>query len=337
MTARRTAAVVIGCWTALLASTTVPARAPRRTSPASTGASLAWADVRYRASGQARMLLFWMGRDDVGGARLTVSRSAEGQVIALFAGSNPERAPHGLNQWIYLREESRPDAAEVFAFRSVSDAADAADPTSASLDSPRFHATCASVQDVQVRTATTTIANGPGLSYRTFDRVLDRLAAARHWSGRDTLRPAGAEVGFLTALERLLSAQRALGAAAAPSPLTYVYGGIVYDLALVRTTEIGAAVVGSVEFARLWRSEFKIRNRTTRRVTPFAATYAPDGPAPIVPVQLFYQPNWWLKVELRRDESVEAPADPSADAGTLDRIRRICGSGDAAPLDVGTE
>lgn len=336
MTARRSAAVVIGCWAALLPSSGAPPRAAGPTS-GSAHAAVASADVRYRASGQARLLLFWIGRDDVGGARLTFSRSTDGQVIALFAGSNPERAPHGLNQWIYLREESRPELAEVFAFRSVSDAADAADPRSASLDSQRFHATCASVQEAQVRTATTTIADGAGLSYRTFERVLDRLAAARHWSGRDTARPDGAEVGFLTALERLLSVQQSQGTASAPAPLTYVYGSIVYDLALVRTTEVGPAVVGTTAFARLWRSEFRIRNRTTRRVTPFAATYVPDGASPVVPVQLFYQPNWWLKVELRRDESVEAPDDPSTDAVMLGRIRSICGTGAEAPLAVGTE
>lgn len=74
-------------------------------------------DYRYRIAGKVRMLFFWSGRDDVGGARLTW-RGGEHTTAALLAGSHPERAPKRLNQWIYLREDGSANSAEVFAVRS---------------------------------------------------------------------------------------------------------------------------------------------------------------------------------------------------------------------------
>lgn len=43
-----------------------------------------------------------------------------------------------------------------------------------------------------------------------------------------------------------------------------------------------------------------------------------------LPVQIFYQPSFWLSVELRLDDGADVPADPATDGSVLTRIRSIC-------------
>ena len=51
-----------------------------------------------------------------------------------------------------------------------------------------------------------------------------------------------------------------------------------------------------------------------------------------VPVQIFYQPNFWLSLELRLDDGVDAPPDPAEDPLTLTRIRAICARAESTDL-----
>ena len=65
----------------------------------------------YRMRGKVRLLFFWVGKDDVGGGTITISRGQNAdsvwreEVEALF-GSNPDRVPGKINRWGYGREES---------------------------------------------------------------------------------------------------------------------------------------------------------------------------------------------------------------------------------------
>jgi hypothetical protein len=40
-------------------------------------------------------------------------------------------------------------------------------------------------------------------------------------------------------------------------------------------------------------------------------------------VQIFCQPRFWLRVELRLDDAADVPADPAADGPMLSRIRTL--------------
>jgi len=233
-------------------------------------------------------------------------------------------APNRLNQWIYLREESGDDRADVFAVRSVTDAESAASPTEAALDGPLFNASCAAIHPTVIDTSVTTVTAGPGLTYRAVDRLLDTLATAPNWTGQRIARPPGADVGFLTTLSALMATAEPSQAALARPMRRYIYNNVLYDLTMLRTEAAESGKVGTARFPVLWRSDFAVRNRTTGHVTRFAATYVPNPHGVTRPVQIIYQPNWWLKVELRLDDSVEAPPDPGRDAATLRRIHNIC-------------
>lgn len=65
----------------------------------------------YRMKGKVRLLFFWVGKDEVGGGTITVSRTPteertwKEEVEVLF-GSNPDRVPGNINRWGYGREEA---------------------------------------------------------------------------------------------------------------------------------------------------------------------------------------------------------------------------------------
>lgn len=280
------------------------------------------ADHRYRIAGKIRLALFWIGRDDVGSARITWRSDGSTTAMALLVGSNPQRAPRSLNEWAYVREEIRSDRAEVFTLRTLDNDESARRAPVATGDGPQFGVSCASMKDRQVNSAVTTV-NAGGATYRTFDRLLDRIAASRQWEERRTPLPPGTDAGFLTALQRLMRTSDR--SPTSSNPVSYVYGGKIYDLSLRGAQRLGRTTVGTRTFDRLIRADFAICNRTTRDVTKFGVTYSPDTVGAVsLPVQIFFQPNFWLSIEFQLDDAADVPADPAADGSVLTRIRAIC-------------
>ena len=54
---------------------------------------------RYRIAGKVRLLFLWAGSDRVGTARITWQQDSTVSAISLLIGSDPQRAPRGLNEW----------------------------------------------------------------------------------------------------------------------------------------------------------------------------------------------------------------------------------------------
>jgi len=284
------------------------------------------AEHRYRIVGKLRLALFWIERDDVGSARMTWRSDGTTNAVTFLVGSDPQRAPRSVNQWGYLREEVGSNHAQVFSLRSLGD--DEAEPSAGFTvgEGPLFGVSCASATGDDVSSTHTTV-NGHGVTYRMFERLLDRITVSAPWEERHTRRPPGADAGFLTALQHAIRVAEVAGAAskaaATRPPLTYVYDNAVYDLSIRGSQSLGQVTVGTRTFERLVRTDFSIRNRMTEDVSKFAVTHSPDR-AGSLPVQIFYQPNFWLRIELRLDDEADAPADPAADASMLTRIRAMC-------------
>ena len=73
--------------------------------PASNESSV----YHYRMRGKVRLLLFWVGKDDVGGGQISVDQITResgntSRSVEVFFGSNPERVPGGINRWGYGQE-----------------------------------------------------------------------------------------------------------------------------------------------------------------------------------------------------------------------------------------
>lgn len=281
-----------------------------------------YAEHRYRIVGKLRMAVIWAKHDDIGTARMTWRSDPSSSAMTLMVGSDPQRAPRSLNKWGYLREEVRSDRAEVFTVRSLggSEASSATDYVAA--EGPLFGASCSSIGSTDVTGAKTTVS-AAGVTYRMFDRLLDRIALAPQWQGKHTTRPEGADAGFLNALQHVIRSGRNDSTAKA-SPIAYIYNSNIYDLTIQGSRALGRTTVGSRTFDQLVRTDVSIRNRTTADVTKFAVTYSPDRTDTPLPIQIFCQPNFWLSVELRLDDTADAPPEPSSDLTALARIRAIC-------------
>jgi len=282
-----------------------------------------YAEHRYRVVGKVRLAVIWAKHDDIGSARMTWRSDSHSSALTLMVGSDPQRAPRSLNKWGYLREEVGSDRAEVFTVRSLGGAESSSAPDYTALEGPLFGASCSSIENTTVTGAKTTVS-AAGVTYRMFDRLLDRIAVAPRWQGKHTTRPEGADAGFLNALQHVIRTGRNDATAANAGPITYIYNSTIYDLTIQGTRLLGRTTVGARTFDQLIRTEVSGRNRATQEATKFAVTYSPDRTAPPLPIQIFYQPNFWLSVELRLDDTADVPPDPASDQTALARIRAIC-------------
>ena len=67
----------------------------------------------YRMKGKIRLLFFWVGKDNVGGGTITLSKlsssdpSSRMEEIEVLFGSRPSRVPGRINRWGYGKERSR--------------------------------------------------------------------------------------------------------------------------------------------------------------------------------------------------------------------------------------
>jgi len=66
-------------------------------------------EFQYRMKGMVRLIFFWVGKDDVGGARIKLRSEPMGEfgrneVIELLIGSDPARVPGGHNRWGLAKE-----------------------------------------------------------------------------------------------------------------------------------------------------------------------------------------------------------------------------------------
>src|SRR5260370_32279231 len=96
------------------------------------------AQFDYTMTARLRLLLFWVGKDDVGGGyirRGTLPRDPASDVIELLIGSDPAKAPRAINRWgaaseIVHRPSGDSHGAEssiFFGFMKVSNGASAAE------------------------------------------------------------------------------------------------------------------------------------------------------------------------------------------------------------------
>src|ERR1051325_5977296 len=58
----------------------------------------------YTMSGRVRMLLIWLGRDNVGSGMIRWRAAGKDSAYELLIGSDPLRAPGRLNRWGFLAE-----------------------------------------------------------------------------------------------------------------------------------------------------------------------------------------------------------------------------------------
>ena len=271
---------------------------------------------RYRMSAGIRpLLLFWINKDNVGGARV-VWRAGEGGVREheLVIGSDPARAPRRVNRWGFVRERTDGRSADVVGLMTESD--------DQSLDEaktkvgeqaargPVYKLIRSRVTPDSSRSETRAVRATSEWSYRDVDKVMAALdGAAGTPRVREMPVPAGSRPGFLLVLVDLLHESVGVARQGGDKPrllrgrvVPYVFNNTPYTLTLVSTTLLPRERIDGRDYTRLLRHEFETLNHVARSRERFVLTCAVDGPLAEVPVQISYQPKWWFRAELVLDE-----------------------------------
>jgi len=285
---------------------------PQAPSP-SQGVLPVVAEHRYRIAAKIRpFLLFWMGKDNVGGARIRWRRGDDGaRGYDLLIGSDPARAPRGVNRWGFILEEARPAGATVVGVMKKSD--------EESLDEAKSRVASEAKGGVVFKMIEATISQGESVakvtastvprdySYRELDALIGVLSKETVPTKiRKTPVPPGGRVGLLSGVVELLhdavEAARQTGKAPGKKSLAYAYYAKQYDLTRASSEVETNATYGGVTYPKVLKAEFDVRARGESWTESFTIVCGISGPLAEIPVFVTYQPRWWFKVEMVLDE-----------------------------------
>jgi hypothetical protein len=291
----------------------------------------------YRVRGDVRLLLFWMGKDEVGGGRITVARGAEPggggwwEEIEVLFGTEPESLPVKVNRWGYGRERAEwkasPGAPRIVrsvfegfmrhtAEQSISDVVPDAD----SKGGPGllYDAIRSEVRPGDAVAELRTFVEAEEFQWREPERLIAKYSqsiaprpatAGKRLANRDGLYDA--PLGFLSAISALVG--RIAGAFDAGDarwretrPSTaYVYNAKVYTME-----------VRKIEYAQSFRLSpdgpeaqdvatvaFQALDARRNSAADFTMVFPLRGALRGVPLRVVYKPRWWLRLRLDFDFS----------------------------------
>ena len=272
------------------------------------------AEHRYRIAAKIRpLLLFWIGKDDVGGARIRWRKGENGaRGYDMLIGSDPERAPRNTNRWGFILEESGPDGATVVGIMKKSDEETLDEAQSRVAAEAQggvvFKLIRAAVSQTEMVSRLTVSTVPRDYSYRELDAIVDVLSKETAPPKIQKIPvPPGARAGLLTAIIELLhdgvDTAKRTGKAPGRKGLPYAYYVKQYDVTRVASAIERNVTYGGLVYPKLLTSDFEIRARTESWTESFTIVCGLDGSQAEIPVFLTYQPRWWFKVEMVLDES----------------------------------
>jgi hypothetical protein len=271
------------------------------------------AEHRYRIAGKIRpLLVFWIGKDNIGSARIRWRRGERGEVgYDLLIGSDPDRAPRKTNRWGFVMEESTASGATLLGVmkkgeeETLEEAKASAEREAAQgVVFNMIRATVAPTESV-ARTASARV--GRDYSYRELNELMELLVKQTAApSVRKVAVPSGGRLGLLLSLAELLhegvETARATSRPPARKNLPYVFYKKQYDLTRVSSEILKQESFGDVTYPRLLKSAFEIRARGESWTESFSIVCGIDGAVAEIPIFMSYQPRWWFKLELLLDE-----------------------------------
>jgi hypothetical protein len=258
----------------------------------------------YRMAGKVRMLLIWVGREDVGVGVIKWKAAGEDKAYELLIGSDPAKAPGRLNKWGYLVEEIRGDEASVVGVISQ-DNEDRLSDVKQGLASHRtgrpFDTVRGRVGEAEAHARVGTLYAPSGFTLREAPALLRLVLDDRSKPVTRLERPAGVRAGFLTSLTELIT--RSISAAQAgkrssPHTVLYVHGDRLYELRLLDSIPLARHQQDGRNFEDVIRGRFETARAGDRSGTGFELIYGASGPLAGVPIMVSYQPKWWLQVDL---------------------------------------
>jgi hypothetical protein len=300
----------------------VSASAAVKSPPAAAASAPATGRHHYVMSARIRpLLLFWIGRSNVGDATVTSSVTPHETRYSLLIGSDPDRAPRRINRWGYIEERIRGGAATVVGLMTESEekSVEEAEANLRREGSGRhtFKVIHAAIDAEQSRSAVTAVGAPADYSFRQLRAVLALAGDGDTDSKSRVVRlPRGTRPGFLSALAEIIHAQAEsarAGAVQTGGPLTYVYHGKFFELRGTSVQLKPAVEVNTSRYTRVVSAQFAIKSVADGEETRFALSYAVDGSLAEAPLAISYQPRWWMQVNLALADDVDAPLTDALD------------------------
>jgi hypothetical protein len=287
------------------------------------------AQYDYTMSARVRLLLFWVGKDDVGGGyirRGTLSQDRASDVIELLIGSDPAKAPRAINRWgaaseiVHKASESSQgvESSAFFGFMKVSGGTSAAEMEkelarekrggsflfSAIINQGDRNFDFAKVVPFASDTDYT-IHQFDQAKTMVFDRLLGSEGRLKEIAARQ-VQACGRREGFLESVADLV--ELAIEGREKAPPVCYFYNGVEHHLTLAQVTRVPTETVRLTlreeprEYLRTYQNlvlaRFENFDETTKKKTEFELLLGTEGSLRGVPVQIQYQPNWWFQVSL---------------------------------------
>jgi len=261
------------------------------------------------------ILLFWIGRDNVGGARITWRKgSGSERAFEFLVGSDPTRVPRRINRWGFIVEELNGEDADVLGVMSESNEETIEEANARTArpegDLSAFRAARTTIRGRRAVSGVMTVNAPAHLTYRDLDALL-ALIPDTPPSLRTLELPPGAHKGFLVALDSLIQASldpcQSASAKRVP-PVPYVYNHTLYDLSLLSCDYTPELRAKTETFADVVEARFQVKNRTTKAETRFRVYIGASGELRSVPVRAVFRPHWWIEVELVLDRSAHGGA-----------------------------
>ncbi len=319
-----------------------PERGPQQASPGHTippaldeAVNMVFSDFRARAeyeyvmTGKVRILLFWVGRDDVGDGRISVEEGierAELAAIRLRIGSDPAKAPRRINRWGAAAEVIERDAqtrsvvsTAFFGFMKATEgrSVEAVEAELESEGSQRRHVFEASINRIERGAALSSVlpivspvdfhsgqlAQAEQMVRAQYERAF-RLSSYRQLDGAGRSACARNE-SFLFTLKDVIDA--AVVSSADGLSRCFVYNSKLYTLRLARQRPVARRKIAyrliddaevQHDYRDLLQLRFETRNQQTGWTEHFDLLVGTTGNIAGVPVQITYQPNFWFKAIL---------------------------------------
>jgi hypothetical protein len=283
----------------------------------------------YIMTARVRLLLFWVGKDDVGSGyirRGSLQRDPASNVIELLIGSDPAKAPRAINRWgaaseIFHKGACCGHGAEssvFFGFMKVSGGTSASEMEkefarekqggaflfSAIVNRRDNNADFAKVVPFSSETDFTLHQFDQAKSM-VFDRLLESQGRLKEIDSNQ-FQVCGRSEGFLETVAELVDA--AVGANDLQRSLCYFYNGDRHEVRLAQVTRVPSETIRLSlreephDYVRTYDdlalAQFEDFNQTSKAESQFELLLGTTGNLKGVPIQIRYQPNWWFQAIL---------------------------------------
>src|SRR5688500_4423087 len=253
----------------------------------------------YRMAGKIRVLLLWVGRDDVGSGIIKWRGGGNDKAIELLIGSDPKRAPSQLNKWGYLVEQMRAGESSVVGLISQ-EHEDRLSDVKADLtrrkDLRAFDTIRGYAATAEGTARVGTLYAPSHLTYHDADAVLKDVLADTSLAVKRVARRGNVRPGFLTSLTELIDASIVKNTD--NGRIQYIHGDRLFEVRLLETTPLARFERDGRVWANVIRGRFETGEAGNRSGTRFELVYGASGALTGIPILISYQPKWWLQVDL---------------------------------------